>query len=78
MGGQVGAAGHLTVGKNTRIAAQSGIHNDVPAHSVMGGYPAVDILSWRRYSAALPHLPELVRRVRRLERALKKKEAETE
>jgi UDP-3-O-[3-hydroxymyristoyl] glucosamine N-acyltransferase len=78
MGGQVGAAGHLTVGKNTRVAAQSGIHNDVPANSVMGGYPAVDILSWRRYSAALPHLPELVRRVRRLERALKKKEAETE
>lgn len=72
MGGQVGAAGHLTVGKNTMVAAQSGIPHDVPANSVIGGYPAVDILSWRRYSAVLPQLPELVRRVRRLERAFKK------
>jgi len=74
MGGQVGAAGHLTVGKNTMVAAQSGIPHDVPENSVIGGYPAVDILSWRRYSAVLPRLPDLVRRVRRLERALKKTE----
>ena len=71
MGGQVGAAGHLTVGKNTMVAAQSGIPHDVPANSVIGGYPAVDIRSWRRYSAALPKLPELVRRIRRLEQALR-------
>jgi len=71
MGGQVGAAGHLTVGKNTMIAAQSGIPHDVPANSVIGGYPAVDIRSWRRYSAALPKLPELMRRIRRLEQALR-------
>jgi UDP-3-O-[3-hydroxymyristoyl] glucosamine N-acyltransferase len=71
MGGQVGAAGHLTVGKNTMVAAQSGIPHDVPANSVIGGYPAVDIQSWRRYSAALPKLPELMRRIRRLEQALR-------
>jgi UDP-3-O-[3-hydroxymyristoyl] glucosamine N-acyltransferase len=70
MGGQVGAAGHLTVGKNAMVAAQSGIPHDVPANSVVGGYPAVDIMSWRRYSAALPKLPELMRRIRRLEQAL--------
>lgn len=69
MGGQVGAAGHLTIGKNTMVAAQSGIPHDVPANSVVGGYPAVDIMAWRRYSAALPKLPELMRRLRRLERA---------
>jgi UDP-3-O-[3-hydroxymyristoyl] glucosamine N-acyltransferase len=74
MGGQVGAAGHLTVGKNTQVAAQSGIPHDVPADSVIGGYPAVDILSWRRYSAALPKLPDLIRRVRRLEHAVLKSE----
>lgn len=70
MGGQVGAAGHLTVGEHTRVAAKTGIPNDVPAKSVIAGYPAVDILSWRRYVAALPKLPELVRRVRRLERTI--------
>lgn len=70
LGGQVGVAGHLTVGKNTMVVAQSGIPNDVPANSVIGGYPAVNVLSWRRTSAALPKLPELLRRVRKLEQAL--------
>lgn len=70
MGGQVGAAGHLTVGKNTLVAAQSGIPRDVPANSVIGGYPAVNIRSWRRYSAVLPKLPEILRRLRRIEQAV--------
>ncbi len=70
MGGQVGAAGHLTVGKNTMVAAQSGIPHSVPPGSVIGGYPAVDITTWRRYCAALPRLPELLRRVRELEKRL--------
>jgi UDP-3-O-[3-hydroxymyristoyl] glucosamine N-acyltransferase len=73
MGGQVGAAGHLTVGKNTQVAAQSGIPHDVPANSVIGGYPATDIHAWRRYSVLLPQLPELARRVRRLEKVLEEK-----
>ncbi len=70
LGGQVGAAGHLTVGKNAQVAAQSGIPNNVPANAVVGGYPAVPIREWRRYSAVLPKLPALVRRLRRLERAV--------
>jgi len=74
LGGQVGTAGHLTVGKNTMVVAQSGIPSDVPANSVIGGYPAVDVRDWRRYSAALPKLPEILRRLRRLEQALEKKE----
>jgi UDP-3-O-[3-hydroxymyristoyl] glucosamine N-acyltransferase len=72
MGGQVGAAGHLTVGKNTMVGAQSGIHNDVPANAVISGYPAVDIHAWRPYSAALPKLPEILRRLRRIEQAFLK------
>lgn len=74
MGGQVGAAGHLTIGKNTMVAAQSGIPHDVPANSVVGGYPAVDIMAWRRYSAALPKLPALMRRIRRLEQTVQANE----
>jgi UDP-3-O-[3-hydroxymyristoyl] glucosamine N-acyltransferase len=74
MGGQVGTAGHLTIGKNALVAAQSGVPNNVSANSVVGGYPAVEITAWRRYSAALPKLPEILRRLRRLEHALTKKE----
>jgi UDP-3-O-[3-hydroxymyristoyl] glucosamine N-acyltransferase len=70
IGGQAGAAGHLTIGDGAQIAAQSGVPNDVPAGATVGGYPATDIHVWRRVSAALPRLPELLRRVRRLEKML--------
>ena len=70
LGGQVGVAGHLTVGKNSRVASQSGVPNDVAANSTIAGYPAVNVLSWRRYSVALPKLPELLRRVRKLEQEI--------
>jgi UDP-3-O-[3-hydroxymyristoyl] glucosamine N-acyltransferase len=68
MGGQVGAAGHLTVGDGAQIAAQSGVHGNVPAGTVYGGYPAMEVRTWRRMMSALPRLPEALRRLRRLER----------
>jgi UDP-3-O-[3-hydroxymyristoyl] glucosamine N-acyltransferase len=68
-GGQVGFAGHLTVGDDVRIAARGGIVSDVPDGVTVGGMPAVDIALWRRAAAALLRLPELFRRVRRLEQA---------
>jgi UDP-3-O-[3-hydroxymyristoyl] glucosamine N-acyltransferase len=70
LGGQVGTAGHLTVGAGARVAAQSGVPNDVEPGAVVGGYPAMDAALWRRVSAAVHRLPELLRRVRRLERGL--------
>src|SRR5262245_1444533 len=70
MGGQVGASGHLTVGDGVQVAAQTGIHRDLPAGGIYGGYPAVDIRSWRRTMASLTKLPDLLRRFRRLEKAV--------
>ncbi len=70
LGGQVGAAGHLSIGADARVAAQSGVPNDVAPGAVVGGYPAMDVGLWRRVSAAVHKLPELLRRVRRLEKAM--------
>jgi UDP-3-O-[3-hydroxymyristoyl] glucosamine N-acyltransferase len=70
MGGQVGVAGHVAIGDGVQVAAQSGVPNSVQAGRVVGGYPAVDVSVWRRTSAALLRLPELLRRVRRLERRI--------
>ncbi|HSQ01347.1 MAG TPA: UDP-3-O-(3-hydroxymyristoyl)glucosamine N-acyltransferase [Candidatus Dormibacteraeota bacterium] len=70
MGGQVGAAGHLTIGDGAQVAAQSGVANSVAPGATVGGYPAVEIGVWRRAVAASARLPELFRRVRRLERRL--------
>jgi len=70
LGGQVGTAGHLTIGDGAQVAAQSGVPNSVPAGAKVGGYPATDIARWRRASVAALQLPDLLRRVRRLEKAL--------
>ena len=59
MGGQAGAAGHLTIGDGAQIAAQSGLHRDIPAGARYGGYPAMEVGRWRRVTMSMPRLPEL-------------------
>jgi UDP-3-O-[3-hydroxymyristoyl] glucosamine N-acyltransferase len=66
-GGQVGCADHATIGDRVTVAAQAGIHSALKDHAIVGGSPAVDVRKYRRYSAALSRLPDLIRRVRTLE-----------
>ncbi len=66
----VGTTGHLRIGEGAFIGARSGLHHDVPDGARMFGTPATAERSWHRTVAALRRLPELVRRVRRLERRL--------
>lgn len=70
LAGQVGVAGHLTIGDNAIATAQTGIPASVDANSVVSGYPAIDNLLWRKASIAFTKLPELMRRVRKLEKIL--------
>lgn len=66
--GQVGVAGHMTVGDGAIITAQSGVGHDVAPGAIMSGSPGMENKLWRRVMASLPRLPELMRRVRELER----------
>jgi UDP-3-O-[3-hydroxymyristoyl] glucosamine N-acyltransferase len=68
--GQVGFAGHLTVGDGAVITAQSGVPHDIPAGAVMSGYPAMDNTAWRRAVTVFAQLPEILKRVRELEKQL--------
>jgi UDP-3-O-[3-hydroxymyristoyl] glucosamine N-acyltransferase len=70
LGGQAGSAGHLTIGDFAQVGAQAGMHRDVPASTVVSGYPAMEARLWRRVMGTFPRLPEVFRRLRRLERAL--------
>jgi len=70
VGGQVGFAGHLEVGDGAMITAQSGTSHDVPAGAVLSGSPAFKSSGWMRSSAAFAKLPELVHRVRELEKEI--------
>lgn len=69
-GGQVGFAGHLTVGDGAVVTAQSGVPRDVPAGAVISGSPAIENAVWRRAVAAFAQLPDLLKRVRELDRRL--------
>jgi UDP-3-O-[3-hydroxymyristoyl] glucosamine N-acyltransferase len=70
LGGQVGSAGHLAIGDGAMVAAKSGISGDLAAGGVYGGIPAQPIQRWRRAVSAAGRVSSLLRRVRRLERAL--------
>jgi UDP-3-O-[3-hydroxymyristoyl] glucosamine N-acyltransferase len=79
LAGQVGVADHLSIGDNVIAVAQTGIARDVPAGSVIGGTPELDVRDWRKVSILLPQLPAFIKelkklraRVEELEKLLKK------
>lgn len=71
--GQVGIAGHLKIGSKVTIAAQSGVMNDIPDGEKWFGYPAQRDREMKRQLVALRQLPELLRRIAQLEKALAEK-----
>jgi UDP-3-O-[3-hydroxymyristoyl] glucosamine N-acyltransferase len=69
-GGQAGITGHASVGDGAQIAAQGGVTGDIPSGAVVAGMPAIDIKLWRRCMVALGRLPEILVRLRAVERRL--------
>jgi UDP-3-O-[3-hydroxymyristoyl] glucosamine N-acyltransferase len=65
---QAGIAGHKRIGAGSFIGPQSGVHNDLPAGTRVLGTPQRFERAFHREMAALSRLPELLRRVRRLEK----------
>lgn len=74
LGGQVGISDHIHVGDNASIAARGGVMNDIPPHSFVAGAPAVDFQEWRKTWAAIPHLYDLIKEVRRLRKKVEELE----
>jgi UDP-3-O-[3-hydroxymyristoyl] glucosamine N-acyltransferase len=70
IGGQVGLAGHLEVGDGVMLGAKSGVPASLDASEsrVWSGIPVMPHRTWLRLARLLPKLPDLFRRVRRLER----------
>lgn len=69
IGGQAGLAGHLEVPDGIMLGAQCGVPGSLRAEEsrIWSGTPAMPHATWRRMAALLPKLPELFRRVKRLE-----------
>lgn len=70
LAGQVGVAGHIHLGDGCRIGAKSGVGQDVPPKTDLSGIPVMPHGSFLRTSALLPKLPEMKRRIGKLEKEL--------
>jgi UDP-3-O-[3-hydroxymyristoyl] glucosamine N-acyltransferase len=67
MAGQSGIAGHLKIGDGAIVGAKSAVLADLPPGAFVIGHPAIDHREWKRAQAAWRRLPDLLRRVQRLE-----------
>jgi UDP-3-O-[3-hydroxymyristoyl] glucosamine N-acyltransferase len=70
LAGQAGVAGHCTLGDGVILTAQSGVSHDVPAGKMVSGSPAFDNRIWLRAVAVFQRLPELLKRLERIEKRL--------
>lgn len=68
---QVGVAGHLNIGDRVTIMARAGVMNDVPDGEVWLGAPARPHRQMKRQFIAVEQLPELIKRVRELEKQVR-------
>jgi UDP-3-O-[3-hydroxymyristoyl] glucosamine N-acyltransferase len=68
LAGQTGIAGHCTVGDGVILTAQSAVSHDVPAGKMISGSPGFDNRIWLRAVTIFQRLPELLKRLDRLEK----------
>lgn len=66
-GGQAAAGGHLEIGDGALIGGRCGVVSSVDPGAQVHGFPQMDRRLWARVAACWKRLPELVKRVRRIE-----------
>jgi UDP-3-O-[3-hydroxymyristoyl] glucosamine N-acyltransferase len=67
---QAGIAGHLKLGRQSTVGAKSGVMRDVPDGGTVVGAPAVPDKQAKRQWVAVQQLPEMIRKMRTLEKEL--------
>jgi len=67
LAGQTGVAEHLTIGDGAIIGPSSGVAKDVPEKAVYSGAPAQPHRHWLRVQNVVASLPELKKRILKLE-----------
>jgi len=70
IGGQAGVVGHIQIGNDSYVGAQAGVSKSFPGGTKITGYPARNLMDVRRSDTAITHLPELLKRVKKLEKKL--------
>lgn len=69
---QTGVKDHVRIGDGCTVAARAGVIGDLPGGKVVSGFPARDHLLEKRVEAARLHLPDILQRLRALEREVER------
>ena len=70
LAGQAGVAGHCTLGDGVILTAQSAVSHDIPAGRMISGSPGFDNRIWLRAVTIFQRLPEILKRLDRVEKKL--------
>lgn len=70
LAGQVGIVGHLQIGDGSKVGAQAGVGKSMKPGSIELGSPSFDRSKYLRVYAAFKNLPDLVERIRQLEKKI--------
>lgn len=76
LAGQAGLQGHISVGDGAVIGGQAGVLGDVPPGATYSGYPARPHREAMRAQGALFKLPDILKRIRAIERSAHKDSSE--
>ena len=72
IGGQVGIAGHLIIGNNVRIQAQSGIGKNIKDDEIIQGSPAFGYNDYSKSYVHFKNLPKIVGELEDLKKTINK------
>jgi UDP-3-O-[3-hydroxymyristoyl] glucosamine N-acyltransferase len=62
--------GHINIGNKVKIAAQSGVINDVEDGKEIAGTPGIDANTAKRAYSLIEYLPEIRKKIRTVEKRL--------
>ena len=67
-GGQVGIAGHITIGDKTFLGAQSGVPGKIKGNETLIGTPPMEPKAYFKSQAIFRRLPEIYKQLNELQK----------
>ena len=72
IGGQVGIAGHLTIGDGVKIQAQSGVGRNIKNNETLQGSPTFGYTAFNKSYIHFKNLPKIVNELEALKKVINK------
>lgn len=71
-GGQVGISGHLNIGDNVKMAAQTGVASNIKENTIVMGSPAMEASKYRKAFIHFRNFEKIIKRIEYLEAEIKR------